>query len=237
MRRRSGKHRVFASLAVALIWGATATITSAASLKDIYAMPNLFSWTGFYVGGQTGAQWSQHDFADPVYQISGNSSSSGFIGGGHVGFNWQYGRIVTGLEADFEWTDASGSGLAYWAGRGAALGEYGTFDTKWQASLRARLGVVTNSTLFYVTGGAAWSRNEFTYFGNTDNITRTVPGWTIGGGIEHMLAYNWIAKFEYRYSDFEQTRGSIINCCAGPPNFQVHSLETHAIRSGFSYKF
>ena len=72
------------------------------SLKDepVYAQP--FSWTGLYVGGQVGYVWgdANHSFSNGA--PSDNSEPDGWVGGGHVGYNIQSGRIVFGIEADLE---------------------------------------------------------------------------------------------------------------------------------------
>ena len=64
------------------------------------------SWTGFYVGGNVGYSWG--DLEAGNLTLNGNTIYSsgvnvdGVIGGGQVGYNWQTGNFVVGLEADIQ---------------------------------------------------------------------------------------------------------------------------------------
>src|SRR5262249_40423108 len=70
-------------------------------------VPPPFSWTGFYIGGNFGGAWRQGSINDSLFGLSfGNTSNNGaFIGGGQLGFNYQFGSFVIGVEADFDWGD------------------------------------------------------------------------------------------------------------------------------------
>ncbi len=69
----------------------------------VYAPPP-FSWTGFYLGGNIGGAWAHRDVTDTFFLGDfGNGNNNGvFIGGGQVGYNWQVGYAVLGIEADFD---------------------------------------------------------------------------------------------------------------------------------------
>ena len=74
--------------------------------------PPVFTWTGFYVGAEVGGAWAQDNDTEyhgpSPYSATGltaNSSPSGVIGGGLVGYNWQMGSLVFGLEGDLEGAD------------------------------------------------------------------------------------------------------------------------------------
>src|SRR5215470_165093 len=54
-----------------------------------------FTWTGFYAGAHIGVGW--------------DDATSGFIGGGQVGFNYQINQWVLGVEADIAGTTISAS--------------------------------------------------------------------------------------------------------------------------------
>src|SRR5690242_2411029 len=71
------------------------------------APPPPFSWTGFYVGANIGGAWSNGAIADVVTGANLNTDSSGFIGGGQVGFNYQFNTFVLGLEWDIDGTTIS----------------------------------------------------------------------------------------------------------------------------------
>src|SRR5262249_3764244 len=118
------------------------------SIKDgPYLAPSVaatpFSWTGFYLGAHAGYGWSNVDWQG----LSDSLEGSGWLAGGQIGYNWQRGALVFGLEADASgnWMDGSRAG--------------NTYEIDWQASIRARLGLAVNNnrTLLYTTGGVAWA--------------------------------------------------------------------------------
>ena len=64
----------------------------------------MFSWTGFYIGGNLGAGWGRGNVVDSVFGANyTNGNSATFLGGGQVGGNYQFGSFVVGAEADFDW--------------------------------------------------------------------------------------------------------------------------------------
>jgi outer membrane immunogenic protein len=202
------------------------------------------SWTGLYVGAQAGYQWNRDRFQDPAFGppvISGTVRADGFVGGVHAGGNYQTGPVVLGVEGDIEWANASGDALGT-DGTALPTNVIGHAKLKWQASVRGRIGYAFDRTLAYATGGVAFGRFDFGYTfpvvgGITDSFSKTLTGWTAGGGIEHAFMTRWSARLEYRYTDFGKASGTIINCCAAPPNAQDHDLTAHAVRAGLSYRF
>jgi opacity protein-like surface antigen len=92
------------------------TIASAADMLPpppvIYApVPQQFSWSGFYIGGNAGYGWTRASGTITTMTGAGSFSLSGngFLGGAQAGYNWQAESIVFGVEADFQGTTASGS--------------------------------------------------------------------------------------------------------------------------------
>src|SRR5436190_13290283 len=76
--------------------------------RDAYAPEPFVRWTGFYIGGHVGGAWSDVDWAN--VNLTGervNNDASGFIGGGQVGYNHQFGNIVVGIEASLSGTTLS----------------------------------------------------------------------------------------------------------------------------------
>ncbi|WP_367142381.1 outer membrane protein [Mesorhizobium sp.] len=70
--------------------------------------------------------------------------------------------------------------------------------------------------------------------GKSRSTTKANVGWTLGAGIEHAFTDRWIARAEYRYSDFGSQQLSV---AAGFPTETKVDLQTHDIRVGLSYKF
>ena len=125
---------------------------------------------------------------------------NGVIGGGQLGYNWQTGMFVIGIEGDFQGSDQHRTDT------GTIGGVAYTVDRRipWLATLRGRVGVTTGPVLFYFTGGGAWLNYQLSsttagFATATDNATTTA--WTIGGGAEWMFAPRWSAKFEYLFLD------------------------------------
>jgi outer membrane immunogenic protein len=158
--------------------------------------------------------------------LTGSSSSkpSGFIGGGEVGYNWQAGAWVYGLETDISGASISGSfpfsGAAAVAGfPGATVSASGLISEKlnYLGTVRGRAGyLVTPPLLVYATGGFAYGgvssnstlSEQVTGCGPCDpspsvaaSSSSTRTGWTVGGGVEWMFAPNWTVKGEYLYFD------------------------------------
>src|SRR6478735_3829296 len=74
--------------------------------------PPVYSWTGFYIGGNLGGAWARGSVNDSLFGLSASSDRSGFIGGGQLGVNYQFSNIVLGAEWDFDWTSLDATGMA-----------------------------------------------------------------------------------------------------------------------------
>ena len=197
-------------------------------------VPPPFTWTGFYVGVNAGGLWTSGSRSTTLYNYGldtgfGNyypgglgSGSTGFIGGGQAGYNWQSGAAVFGVETDFDWTSAkknfSYSSNPYAALPGAGYGIYNgdivnvnaSAKLNWLGTTRARIGFVAtpdNRLMFYGTGGVAYgggsgylnvadSYNNFYWHGSPSSSR---VGWTIGGGVEYAVTNNITIKGEYLY--------------------------------------
>ncbi|KYG97656.1 outer membrane protein [Bradyrhizobium sp. DOA1] len=230
----------FVIAAAALVLG-----TAGASAADMAARPYtkapapvaaVYNWTGFYIGAQVGYAWGDNGTRefDPAGVPTGlvqGFNANGVVGGGHVGYNWQFGQFVFGLEGDIEGADVNG---------GYRLGNLNGTDFRIdaQASIRGRLGVAFNNSLLYVTGGAAWADMDHTYvLANTlfETVSTTRTGWTVGAGWEYGFTPNWSARVEYRYTDFGNFRNTSV--VAFPGFSYEHDPVFHTVRAGVSYRF
>lgn len=178
-------------------------------------------WSGFYVGVVGGGGWGRSEQIAPGPISTGHFDISGGTAGGTLGYNWQSGVAVFGVEGDYSWADIDGS-----------TGNCGTTcrtDLRSLGTVRGRLGYAAGQFMPYVTGGYAFGdlRREF---GATSG-SKTADGWTVGGGIETIFAPHWLAKIEYLYVDFDKT-----NVVIGgfPTNVD---LQAHLFRAGMNYKF
>jgi outer membrane immunogenic protein len=173
------------------------------------------------------------NIADGSYNLSGG------LVGGTVGYNWENGRYVFGLEGDGSWADIRGSGTCgFPPGGGPSHACGGSIDAL--GTVRARLGYdlgpvipTFTSILAYATGGLAvgdihaWD----SLFGTSGD--KTVAGWTVGGGFEAMLNANWSVKLEYLHVDF----GNPAVFTAIPPNPEHVSTTADIVRVGLNYHF
>ncbi len=207
---------------------ATVTMIGAANAADIarrQAMPMKapayyapYNWTGFYVGINGGGGWGRSEFSDPF--ATGSFNTSGGLVGGTVGYNWQMGQTVFGLEGDLDWSNIRGS---------AVCGVTTSCETRnnWLGTARGRLGYAFDRFLPYVTGGLAVGDIKTSIAGlGSANDTRV--GWTVGGGIEAAIAGPWTAKVEYLYVDLG-SGGSILGSDA--------KFNANIVRAGLNYRF
>jgi outer membrane immunogenic protein len=212
--------------------------------------PPVFTWTGFYVGGQAGYEWGRTVgdlYTDPgvfIEHLPGYDAS-GVVGGLHAGYNYQINQFVLGIEGDVE-------GSSY-DGAGADLGVFRPFTAYTtripvQGSIRGRVGFAWDRVLFYGTGGAEFAdiRNTYTTPGIPGVAAAGIPagfdsfstgrvGWTVGGGIEYAFDPNWSIRAEYRYTDFGTFNERLVNTYPG--DFVHLHVYDNAVRVGFSYKF
>jgi outer membrane immunogenic protein len=190
----------------------------------------IFNWTGFYVGVNAGYSWGDTRINYDLVPLAATLNPSSFIGGGQVGFNWQMGNIVWGLEADLAWRNGKDN-LTHAFGNGI---DFTTFhvEQNWVGTLRPRLGVANNNWLFYVTGGLAFGglRHSYTEFrAPVPAATRTAnedvsrAGWTVGGGVEVGINQHLSLGLEYLYMNFGSSTLSFPAQVVGGVAFPVDS--------------
>lgn len=223
------------------------------SMETIISAPN---WTGFYLGGNAGYWRSQHNkvevsgsssfinqtfplgasnIANALAQVANQHSSlrsDGFIGGGQLGYNYQYcNRVLLGFDIDFDGSTNSNNTIHL-----QKTVNLVDFDENYVASvvvkqrinylgtLRARLGYLYQPTfLIYATGGFAygnvtlktnWSAQEslgpsiFPTVAAQNRLSKTLTGWTAGAGIEWFFKPNWTANLEYIYYSLNNVHSS-----------------------------
>ena len=155
-----------------------------------YAAP-IYNWTGAYVGIQGGGGWGNSD-----YSVGGSARLNGGLIGGTLGYNWQSGPLVYGLETDLAFANISGSS-------GCAIASSCSTRNNWLGTTRVRLGYAMDRWMPYVTGGFAYGGLKTSVAGVDSSNTK--GGWTVGGGIEAAIAGPWTAKVEYLHVDLGNT--------------------------------
>jgi outer membrane immunogenic protein len=261
---------------IAIAFGLTALATSAmAADMPVKAPPPpapvMYSWTGFYIGGHVGGAWRDLDgrhrfdnfcvgavcFADRDH---GDSDGS-FIAGGQVGFNYQVGQWVWGVEGQASWVDHDNDRPCGFFTFGAVQDHL--FRCRdggdWIATIAARLGVTfgqTGNWLLYVKGGAAFADSGFdirrrpdcvfafctvNFTFNDNDDTRT--GWMVGAGVEYGAWSNWSWKLEYNFMDFGDRHHRFATdftaFCAGCVLNHGFDFDhqIHVVKLGLNYRF
>jgi outer membrane immunogenic protein len=176
------------------------------------------TWAGAYVGLNAGAawhRWSFNDVDDQLFLLNNagvnannvfwSDRRAAFTFGGQIGYNWQVGNGVFGVEGDINWVGARSS-LSFTTNN-PVPGTVVTAETKldWFATIRGRLGVTFSPTLIYVTGGVAFVHFRDFYTSSfiqlqapgTDVVNdRTRATWVAGVGAEHRVSPDWSVKVE-----------------------------------------
>jgi outer membrane immunogenic protein len=164
------------------------------------------SWAGFYIGLHAGANWQQahtHNF----YSNDNTTTATGFIGGGQIGYNWQRGNFVLGIEADGSWLTGKGNNTTGPFGVGPGAYSIGpTNKIEWLSTVRSRFGLAVGDTMAYATAGVAFGgvKNSLgldTAPNGLKSESKTRVGWAVGGGVEHMWTRNWTIALEGLFVD------------------------------------
>ena len=196
------------------------------------------SWTGCYVGVQAGYMWSNVDGLGTniagLFPVPYEHDADGFVGGGHIGCNYQRGNVVVGVEGDLEGSAADGRSLT----ASPPLTYEHETEVNWMASIRGRLGYASGSSLFYLTAGWAWAEvdHSISIVGEPapfHTYGETRDGWTVGAGYEVVMTRRITARIEYRYTDL----GSVSSTNVGENSIDRNDMDFHAVRLGLTAKF
>jgi outer membrane immunogenic protein len=199
------KNILTAVVAAAALFGSAVTASAGGDLKgdpyDHGCGPGAFSGAYFGVhGGWVKADTEHHATGG---MVSTSADGNGWAIGGHSGYGWQCGRFYLGVEGDLNWVDVDTSHTI--AGQTLKT-SYDYFSTT-----RARLGIVHDTMLLYVTGGLAMAsidhRLDWPAQGFSRSHSETMWGWTIGGGVE-LSRGHWSLRGEVLYVDLGEERHS-----------------------------
>jgi outer membrane immunogenic protein len=217
------------------------------------AMPveGPYNWTGVYGGFNAGYAFGNDTRTSPIAGAGPGfpertTGYEGFLGGVQLGYNWQWDKIVLGVEADVQGASIGGAAAVDTftsPGFGTIVG---TTTNKMDAfgTIRGRVGVAFDRVLVYGTGGYAAGRN--THSNALTGLVEFVPGqfvnlnqgfteasifqgWVAGGGIEYGFADRWSVKAEYLHLDFARKT-------AADRTTQI-KLDFDLVRAGVNYRF
>ena len=235
-------------LVVALL-AATTLGVGAAAASDLptrrapapmYSPIQVYNWTGFYVGGHIGGAWSNTSLSDPTgnnFAPVGSTigdNGSGFLGGAQIGYNYQTGPVVFGIQGDWSWTGINNSVLD-------PFDNTTTFRDKadWLATVTGRIGYAWNNVLWYGKGGGAWVHNKYSAtdaFGLNATGSDTRGGWTLGTGLEYGFTPNWTTFIEYDYIGLGTHTITLTDPANGSGQAGIRQ-NIQIVKGGINYKF
>jgi outer membrane immunogenic protein len=198
----------------------------------------VYDWSGFYIGANGGWGTSRNcwDFVGATSE--GCHDADGGTIGGQVGYRWQAGTWVFGVEAQGNWADFKGSNVSVFDPRfrnESRVDAFGLFT--------GQVGYAANNVLFYVKGGAAVTSNEYRAFAVATNALAastsddTRWGGVVGVGIEYGFAPNWSFGVEYDHL-FMQDRTYTFTTPAGLANGSDRiRQDVDLVTARLNYKF
>ena len=217
------KKKIAAAATLLLVSTVAGSAADMAMKAAPYAPAPVANWTGFYIGGHVGAGWGTTEATVTGFSAAGlgafpfdlplaQVSRSGFLGGGQIGYNFQSGSAVFGVQGDFAGLDVKGTAPCI-------VAFSCTSKSDWLATVSGRIGaVVADRALIYAKGGAAWMNSTHSLkasdlagvvipgIGGTQLTSQesTSWGWLVGMGAEYMITQNWSAFIEYNYIEFDK---------------------------------
>jgi outer membrane immunogenic protein len=234
--------------------------TFGASAADLAARPYtkapppvvaIYNWGGFYIGGHVGGAWTNQEwvntanttlFGDLAPGNGFRQRGTGVFGGGHIGYNWQAGQFVFGLEGTISGLDTRGTvaNLVFGAGD-----DVFSWRSDWLATVVGRAGIAVQNNLYYVRGGWDGVNNRLSVSDTvglpagigSGSSTQWHNGWVVGAGWEYGFTPNWIVGLEYNYAAFETKSYQLAGAAAGVYTFDAKPRDIQWAVVRLSYKF
>jgi outer membrane immunogenic protein len=214
-------------------------LAAPASAADLAARPYVkaptmiaavYDWSGFYVGANGGWGSSRNCWtntsifgAPQVATGEGCHDASGGTAGGQIGYRWQAGAWVFGIEAQGNWADFKGSNASLVDFGGGAGGITNRTSIDAFGLFTGQVGYAFNNALLYVKGGAAVTDTRFQGVVTATNIVADSTGYnirwggTVGVGLEYGFSPNWSAAIEYDHLFMGTQNRSFTSLLIAPP--------------------
>jgi outer membrane immunogenic protein len=202
-----------------------------------YAAVPFIGWTGFYVGGQVGGAWSAVDWAN--VNLTGervNNDASGFMGGGQVGYNKQFGNLVLGAEATLSGATLSDD----FRSTKPAAWTYST-DINTIATVTGRMGFAVDQWLVYAKAG--WAGGHVDVSGHNAagpdsfSFSDWRNGWTIGAGLEYKVTRNIGLGIEYSFMDLGSVHYHGATALGVPVNIVDQDVQVQSVTGRLNFHF
>jgi outer membrane immunogenic protein len=215
----------------------TATADGYSSPPRAYAEQPYIGWTGFYIGGHVGGAWSTVDWAN--VNLTGervNNDARGFMGGGQIGYNQQFGAVVLGAEATL-----SGDTLSDDFRSLKSLTVTYNTDVNRIVTVTGRLGVAAGQWLVYAKAGWAGARVDVagrdTVGPDSFSFEEWRNGWTAGTGLEYKVARNIGLGLEYSYIDLGSQHYHGTTTLGVPVNIVDHDVQVQSVTGRLNLHF
>ena len=194
-----------------------------------------YDWSGFYIGINGGGGTSHNSWDNSVLGPEGSHDATGGTVGGQIGYRWQQGPVVFGVEAQGNWADFSGDNVSNVFAPDSnhtKIDAFGLFT--------GQIGYAWNNALLYVKGGAAVTDNKYEIIsglglGTLASTTDTRWGGTVGVGFEYGFAPNWSFGLEYDHLFMGRENVTFVN----PAFTQTDSIkqDVDLFTARINYKF
>jgi outer membrane immunogenic protein len=214
--------------AIALAIGSTVAFADGlpGSFKDA---PVQKSWQGFYIG--TNAGLVTGDTQGDTGAVVTNYSVTGAVGGAQLGYNWQRGNQVFGIEGGYDFASVQGN-------TACAVVLDCRREINSLATVVGRYGLAFGQTLYYGMAGVAWADVDTHVIaaGGVPFLGADAHrfGWIAGFGFEHALSERLTARIEYAHVEFGSDTQLLIG--AGPDTLNNVDLKMDTIRLGVNWK-
>jgi outer membrane immunogenic protein len=202
---------------------------------SVYSPVPMIGWTGFYIGGHLGGAWSDVSWENVNLTGEGvNNDGSGFIGGGQIGYNQQFGSVVLGVEGTLSGTSVGGD----FRSAKVPAATYST-DVSTVATLTGRVGFAANQWLVY--GKAGWAGAQVdvsgrnTALGDSFSFDDWRSGWTVGAGIDYKLAPNISLGLEYSFIDLGRAHYHSHTALGFPLNIVDHDVQVQSLTARLNF--
>ncbi|GJE77607.1 outer membrane protein [Methylorubrum suomiense] len=198
-----------------------------AAPPPVFTPVPVFTWTGFYAGFNAGYGFGTNDNRNgatvlglndasglvpagttAVVAFNNNRTNEGFVGGGQIGYNYQFtpgSGFVVGIEADAQYADFGRERNRFQVVNSAAgvnglaaqqvFNPAGISGLDYFGTVRGRLGYAFDRTLVYGTGGFAYGGGGGRDFGTGVSSNDFQTGWAAGGGVEYALPTDSFLNF------------------------------------------
>jgi len=186
-----------------------------------------FQLDRWYVGVNGGGGWGQtsHTLTAGAARLpaltTGTLNTSGGIAGGTLGYNYQMGTWLLGVETDLDWSNIEGTFNGTVPIPGGTAPFSLSSQLNWLDTARVRVGFAWDRALFYGTAGAALgglttTANVSAAVGGLGVAasaadTQTRFGWTAGAGVEYAFTNNLSGKVEYLFVDLGSQNQIIVD--------------------------